>query len=183
MPAPFGHRIHLRWPAHRVAPGIVAALALSALVSTGCGSSSDSGAQGTLPGSTTTTRAAGRHLTGPSAATIRQSTQVVVGGKEVAVPTEIGTTPIAPQIDDGQQIIISAAGLLPARLFSDPKIPVTWTNLTDQPQQVIFDYLPVKSPVIAPGGTFSYTSLSSESIAYHTASGLHGVDTVNPPFA
>jgi hypothetical protein len=181
MPALLRPRMHLRRRPHRVAPGILGALALSALVTTACGSSSDSGAKGSHPGSTTTTSGASRRLTGPSTATIAHSTQVVVGGKEVAVPTEIGTTPIAPQIDDGQQIIISAAGLLPARLFSNPKVPVTWTNLTDQPQQVIFDYLPVKSPVIAPGGTFSYTSLSSESIAYRTASGLHGVDTVNPP--
>ncbi len=100
----------------------------------------------------------------------------------MAVPTEIGTTPIAPNIDDGQQIIISAGGLLPARLFSDPKIPVTWTNLTDQTEQVIFEYLPVTSPPIPPGGSFSWTSPSSQSIAYRTASGLHGVDTVNPPF-
>lgn len=181
MTAPFSRRTHVGRRPYPVAPGVLAALALSALVGTGCGSSG-TGPGLHLGGTTTTTSAAARRLTGPSAATISHSTQVVVGGKQVAVPTEIGTTPIAPQIDDGQQIIISAHGLLPARLFSNPKIPVTWTNLTDQPQQVIFDYLPVKSPVIPPGGTYSYTSLSSESIAYHTASGLHGVDTVNQPF-
>lgn len=100
----------------------------------------------------------------------------------MAVPTEVATHPISATIDDGQQIIIAASGFLPARLFSTPNEAVTWTNLTDEPQQVIFDYLPVKSPVIPPGGTFSWTSASSQSIAYRTASGLHGVDTVNPPF-
>jgi hypothetical protein len=164
------------------APGVVVALVLCALVNAGCGSSSDGGAK--APGATSVTSASvTERPTGPSVSTIAHSTHVMVGGKVAAVPTEIGTTPIAPQIDDGQQIIISASGLLPARLFSNPKVPVTWTNLTNQPQQVIFDYLPVKSPVIAPGGTFSYTSQSSESIAYHTASGLKAVDTVNPPFA
>jgi hypothetical protein len=106
----------------------------------------------------------------------------VVGGKTVAVPTESGTAPIAPQIDDGQQIIISAGGFLPARLLSDPKLPVTWTNLTDEPQRIIFEALPVRSPLIAPGGTWSWTTGSSESIGYRSASGLHGVDTVNQPF-
>ena len=100
----------------------------------------------------------------------------------VAVPTERASHPISSTIDDGQQIIISATGFLPPRLFSKPGIAVTWTNLTDEPQQVIFDYLPVKSPLIPPGGTFSWTSASSQSVAYKTGSGLHGVDTVNPPF-
>lgn len=36
--------------------------------------------------------------------------------------------------------------------------------------------------MIPPGGSFSWTSQSTQSIAYKTASGLYGVDTVNPPF-
>jgi hypothetical protein len=40
----------------------------------------------------------------------------------------------------------------------------------------------VKSPVIAPGGSYSWTSKTSESIAYHSASGLKAVLTINQPF-
>ncbi|HXQ60251.1 MAG TPA: hypothetical protein VN799_09125 [Acidimicrobiales bacterium] len=143
---------------------------MTAIAAAACGSSAPATAPRRPP------------LTGPSVAVIEQARQVTVGGKAVAVPTEIGTHPIAAAIDDGQQIIISAAGFLPHRLFSTPDEAVTWTNLTDEPQVVIFDYLPVRSPVIAPGGSFSWTSHSTQSIAYRTASGLQGVDTVNPPF-
>ena len=128
-------------------------------------------------------RANSARLTGPSIAELRRSSRVVVQGRAVAVPTEEGTTPIAPQIDEGQHIIITARGMLPARLYSQSKEAVTWTNLTDEPQRVIFDYLPVRSPLIPPGGSFSWTSASSQSIAYHSASGLRGVDTVLPPFS
>jgi hypothetical protein len=175
------HRTHRVRRGRRRSPALLhvtGVVVLIAVVGTGCGSSAPTGAK---KSSSDSTVSRGRP-TGPSVAEIARSTHVVIGGNEVAVPTEIGTTPIAPDIDDGQQIIISAAGCLPARLFSTPKVPVTWTNLTDQTQQVIFDYLPVKSPPIAPGGSFSWTSQSSQSIAYHTSSGLHGVDTVNPPF-
>jgi hypothetical protein len=162
-------------------PPVLAAavLAVTAVAGAACGSSAHpSGA----PSSASGTRVTGPPITGPGVARIEQARQVTVGGKTVAVPTEIGTHPISPAIDDGQQIIISAAGFLPRRLFSTPDEPVTWTNLTDEPQRVIFDYFPVRSPVILPGGTFSWTSVSTLSIAYKTASGLRGVDTVNPPF-
>lgn len=175
------HHMHRVRRGRRPSPALLqatAAVVLIAVLGAGCGSSAPAGARQS-PSDSTASR--GRP-TGPSVAEIARSTHVVVRGKDVAVPTEIGTTPIAPDIDDGQQIIISAGGFLPARLFSTPKVPVTWTNLTDQTQQVIFDYLPVKSPPIAPGASFSWTSQSSQSIAYHTSSGLHGVDTVNPPF-
>jgi len=157
---------------------VVGTLGLCAVVSAACGTT-HSGATGST---TTATTSATGHRTGPSVAEIQRSSEVEVGGKQVPVPTEVAGHPISQTIDDGQQIIISAAGFLPARLFSTPDVAVTWTNLTDQPQQVIFDYLPVRSPVIAPGGSFSWTSASTQSIAYRTASGLHGVDTVNPPF-
>jgi hypothetical protein len=119
-------------------------------------------------------------LTGPSVAEISGSSKVEVGGKEVSVPTD-GGRPINPQIADGQQIIISAAGFLPERLYSVPSEAIVWTNLTNQPQQVVFDYFAVTSPVIPPGGTFRYTTPSSESIAYHSKSGLHAVVTILPP--
>lgn len=98
----------------------------------------------------------------------------------MTVPTDEGK-PISANIDDGQQIIISAQGFLPARLYSTNSEAIVWTNLTDQPQQVIFDYFSVKSPIIPPGGTYSYKTPASESIAYRSASGMHAVVTINPP--
>lgn len=119
-------------------------------------------------------------LRGPSAAQIARSTHVEVGGRQVAVPRERPGEAIAAAVDDGQQVVLSARGPLPARLYATPGEAVTWTNLTDEPQRVVFDHFALRSPSIPPGGTFSWTSPASESVAYHTPSGLHGVVVVNP---
>jgi hypothetical protein len=129
---------------------------------------------------TATTAPASYSATGPSAATLASSHAVTVGGKSVTVPTDSGKA-ITAEVDDGQQIIISVGGFLPKRLYSSPSEPLVWTNLTNQPQQVIFDHFAVKSPVLPPGGTFSWSTAASESISYHSASGMHGVITINPP--
>jgi plastocyanin len=105
---------------------------------------------------------------------------VVIGGKSVAVPTDQGKA-ISQVIDEGQQIIISASGFLPAKLYASPSEAIVWTNLTNQPQQVVFDHFSVKSPVIAPGATWKWTTVSSESITYHSISGMHALVIVNPP--
>jgi hypothetical protein len=119
-------------------------------------------------------------VTGPSLATIAGSKTVTVGGKKVAVPTDSGKA-IPPDVGDGQQIIITVGGFLPKRLYATPSAAVVWTNLTDQPQQVVFDHFAVHSQVIPPGGHFSWTSQDSESIAYHSVSGMHAVLVLNPP--
>ena len=61
--------------------------------------------------------------------------------------------------------IITVGGFLPKRLYATPSDLVVWTNLTDQPQQVVFDHFAVRSPVIPPGGKYSWTSPASESIS------------------
>jgi hypothetical protein len=129
-------------------------------------------------GSTTTTTKI--PLTGPSVTQIDASKTVDVGGKTVAVPTD-GGKPIVQGVDDGQQIVISATGFLPERLYSDPGSAIVWTNLTNQPQQILFDAFTVTSPVIPPGGSWSWKTQDSESIAYRSASGLAAVVTVLPP--
>jgi hypothetical protein len=131
-------------------------------------------------GTSTTTSASSSSSTGPSLQEIQASPTVIVAGKKVDVPSD-GGKPINPDIDDGQQVIISAHGFLPARLYSTPAEALVWTNLTNQDQQVIFDHFAVKSPLIPPGGTFSWTSQASESISYHSASGMHAVVVINPP--
>jgi hypothetical protein len=132
----------------------------------------------TSPGSTTTT--AKIPLTGPSVTKIDGSKTVAVGGRTVTVPTD-GGKPIVQGVDDGQQIVISATGFLPERLYSDPGSAIIWTNLTNQPQQILFDAFSVTSPVIPPGGSWSWKTQDSESIAYRSASGLSAVVTVLPP--
>jgi hypothetical protein len=133
--------------------------------------------QGTGSSTSTTEKVA---LSGPTVAEIDGSKTVEVGGKTVKVPTD-GGKPIDSQVDDGEQIVISASGFLPARLYSNPGQAIVWTNLTDQPQQIMFDAFAVTSPVIAPGATWSWKTQDSESIAYHSASGLTAVVTVLPP--
>jgi plastocyanin len=126
---------------------------------------------------TATTTASG--LSGPSDSEIDESSSVTIAGKSVKVPTD-GGQPISSVIDEGQQIIISAAGFMPARLYSSPGQAIVWTNLTNESQKITFDAFSVKSPAIPPGGTWSWTTNDSESIAYHSASGLKAVVTVNP---
>jgi len=119
-------------------------------------------------------------VTGPSVATIAASKTVTVGGRTVKVPTD-SDRPISSSVADGQEIIISVGGFLPQRLYSTPSDPIVWTNLTNQPEQVIFDHFPVTSPMIPPGGTFSWKSAASESVSYHSSLGDHAVVVINPP--
>jgi hypothetical protein len=119
-------------------------------------------------------------LTGPSVSQIETEKTVQVGGRTVTVPID-GNKPINASVDDGQEIVISAAGFLPARLYSNPGEAIVWTNLTDQPQKVMFNAFVVASPVIPAGGTWSWKTQNSESIAYRSDSGLSAVVTVLPP--
>ena len=43
-----------------------------------------------------------------------------------------------------------------------------WTNDTDTPQSIVFDHLPVRSGVIPPGGTYTFTPDTVASITYHS---------------
>jgi hypothetical protein len=165
--------------------GAIAACGTTAKVSVSTSSSTSSPTSAsTTPMTTatsgTTSTTTKVHLTGPTVSQIQGSKTVAVGGKTVTVPTD-GNKPVNPSVDDGQQIIISATGFLPAKLYSNPGSAIVWTNLTNQPQQVMFNAFAVTSPVIPPGGTWSWTTQDSESIAYRSASGLTAVVQVLPP--
>lgn len=175
LPAPGPTRSGASRPGAAVAAGLVGLLALGA-----CGSG-PSGSSGSTSTTSTSPATAAVHVTGPSVQQILHSTQVVVDGKSVAVPYQIGTRPVSPIYDTGQHVLITVGGLLPKELFSARTYPVVWTNLTDQPQQVVFEHLPVTSPVIPPGGTWTFTSVSAQSISYHTHSGMHGVVQIQTP--
>jgi len=73
-----------------------------------------------------------------------------------------------PNFDFGQRVTITADGFRPLWLVSIIHQPVTWTNTTGKPQSIVFDHLPVKSGVIPPGGTYTFTPDSVASITYHS---------------
>jgi hypothetical protein len=101
-----------------------------------------------------------------------------------SVPTEGGRgRPIDPTNDAGQAVIIAKGGyLLPEWLVADYQLPITWTNLSGAPQQIIFDDAPMHSPVIPQGGTFTWTSPGiGISLTYHTATGRHARLTLQNP--
>jgi hypothetical protein len=99
------------------------------------------------------------------------------------VPVERGTRPISPSNDAGQEVIIAKGGfLIPEWLVADFALPITWTNLSGVPQQIIFDDAPVHSAVLPPGGTFTWTSPGyAISLTYHTANGHHARLTLQNP--
>ena len=73
-----------------------------------------------------------------------------------------------PSFDFGQRVTITADGFRPLWLVSIIHQPVVWTNDTDTPQTIVFDHLPVRSGVIPPGGTYTYTPDTVASITYHS---------------
>ncbi len=89
------------------------------------------------------------------------------------IPTERGSRPISATNDAGQQIIIAEHGeLVPELLIADAFLPITWTNLSGQPQQVVFDSGGVVSKIIPYEGTFVWTSPGyAVSFRYHVVGG------------
>ena len=150
---------------------LTAALAVVALICVACGSgpnstSEPSSSSSSQPRATVATTDPGRVVGAPSTPT--------------TVPHERGTRPISPVVDNGQQVIITATGIVPHQLFADEADPVTWTNLSGTTQQLIFTVIPVKSPPIPAGAQFVWQPANAITIAYHTTSGLQGVLTVQP---
>lgn len=170
---------------------IIGLVAVAASLLAACGSNSPKSASTSSTTTTTssesdsqttntTATTAVDGATGPSISTIDSSKSVTVGGKSVTVPVDSGK-PVLPGVDDGQQIAITEGGILPSKLYANPSQAIVWTNLTNQSQQVKFDYFSVTSPVIPPGGTWSWSTQDSESIAFRTTSGMRAVVIVNPP--
>lgn len=99
------------------------------------------------------------------------------------VPVERVGRPINVANDAGQAVIIVKGGYLaPEWLLAEETLPITWTNLSGAPQQVVFDDAPVHSPVIPPGGTFTWKSPGfAVGLTYHTANGHHARLTLQNP--
>jgi hypothetical protein len=100
---------------------------------------------------------------------------VKVDGHKVRVPVEPdGSLPIAGP-GTGDQVVITSGGFAPNHLFARVKVPITFTNLTDQPQQITFEHFSVQSPKIAPGKTWKWTPQTGISIVYQSQSGASGI--------
>ena len=94
-----------------------------------------------------------------------------------APPSPPSAASVDPNFDSGLNIFITSTGFKPHWLVAPYHGTITWHNDTGRPQVIVFDHQPVRSGVIRPGGTFSYTPSVPISIAYHTALGRprHGV--------
>jgi hypothetical protein len=105
-----------------------------------------------------------------------------VAGTSTTVPREVPGRPIDPVVDAGQQIVITAQGFEPARLYANDSVSVVWTNLSGTPQTVSFVAFPIHSAVIPVGGQFVWTpSGAALTMAYRSASGFHGILALQTP--
>ena len=102
-------------------------------------------------------------------------------GPMVTVPSENGVRPIALTCDSGEQILIEPDSFYPRILVANVKAPITWTNLTTSPQEIVFLNSEVRSPLIPPGGKWSYTPPTSLNLHYvDRALGLQATVDFNP---
>jgi hypothetical protein len=156
-----------------------------ALVMTACGSPTAHAGVDTTNAATTTTAGA-TPVGGFVTPEVKYGTgQVGAPDPTTSVPTDRGTDPINPAQDAGQAVIIAKGGyLLPEWLIAEETLPITWTNLSGVPQQVIFDTAPVHSQIIPAGGTFTWMSPHfAINLTYHTAHGHHAQLTLQNPNA
>jgi hypothetical protein len=111
------------------------------------------------------------------------TSQVGPADPTTSVPTERGNRPIDPANDAGQEVIIDKGGYaLPEWLVAEVSLPITWTNLSGAPQQIIFDAAPERSPVIPPGGTYTWKSPGfAINLTYHIANGHKARLTLQNP--
>jgi hypothetical protein len=141
---------------------VVALLLLSA-----CGSTT------TAPTATPTARptaSAGPTATPIPAAPIDGLTLVT----PAAVPTEPAGEPTReaqspdPAFDYGFVIDITPAGFHPNVLVAACCQALTWVNLTDKPNKILFTVELTQSPVIPPGGSWTWIPPNVEAVAYQS---------------
>jgi hypothetical protein len=175
------------WTGYRAA----AALVFGAVVVTisACGAASPRVGQSARRTTTTTTTTTTKTTTASQPAAfvtpeLKYGTgQVGAPDPTTTVPTETGSRPIDPSNDAGQAVIIDTNGyLVPEWLVANVGLPITWTNLSGVAQQVVFNDAPVRSAIIAAGGTFTWTSPGyAVSLRYHTAAGHQAKLTLQNP--
>jgi hypothetical protein len=138
----------------------------------GCSSSNAGGSAG----ATSSTQKTQFHSKLPGAKTLPNGQQyVVVDGKRVILPTELGGAPIDPVRGMGQNVLLTSSGPWPQQLFARSSSPVVFTNVTADPIKITFVSSPVKPFVVPPaGGTGSWKPTGLISMAYKDSRGGSG---------
>lgn len=109
--------------------------------------------------------------------------QAAKASPAASVPTSpVPKSSIDPNIDNGQQILITGHGFLPHWLVSIVDEDVVWWNQTSRVQRIRFENGTVDSGPIKPGDSFSYKPSDSVSIPYASVTNPHvkGVIQVEP---
>jgi hypothetical protein len=100
-------------------------------------------------------------------------TYVSVGGHKVLMPTEKDHEPINAYSAFGQNVIITAKGFEPSKLYAADTAATVFTNLTDTTQEVVFYHFPnaANSGPIPPGGSYSLHYGGAIALVYGNRSG------------
>ncbi|MGC9961453.1 MAG: hypothetical protein ABSE47_06070 [Acidimicrobiales bacterium] len=98
---------------------------------------------------------------------------VTVAGRKVLVPTEDHHEPISGYSSFGQNVIITAHGYEPHKLYAANITPIVFTNLTAATQVVYFHHFPnvSKSRPIRPGSSWSFSYPAAIVVAYGNRTG------------
>jgi len=133
-----------------------------------------------LAGCSTTTGASTSSTTTPSSTALITTTTihyvpqyVSVGGRSVLLPTEEHHNPITSYSGFGQNIILTAKGFSPSKLYAANTAPIVFTNLMDTAQEVVFYHFPnvANSGLIPPGGSYSLHYSAAIALVYGNRSG------------
>jgi hypothetical protein len=100
-------------------------------------------------------------------------TYVTVGGRKLVIPTENGHEPINSYSSFGQNVVITAKGFEPYKLYAASSTSIVFTNLTSTIQEVKFSHFPnVKtSGPILPGRSFSMKYDAAIALVYSNRTG------------
>lgn len=163
---------------HDRPPHVLAAIAVVVAVSTLAACGMAQGQSGTKLAPTTSAPAtSGPSTTTMTATTVDPGYIVPAPPGPTTLPTEDAVTPIRPDFDTGQQVVITAHGFEPLQLSATIGQPVVWTNASGSTQQISIVGL-LRSPRIPPGAQFVWRPTFGGSIAYRSGSGAHALLTL-----
>ena len=157
-------------PRHLPAWAGVVLVALAATVLGGCGGTP---ARTAVPPSSSTTESVPSPR-GVTPATVDPGHIVPAPPGPTTLPTEDPITPIRPDFDTGQQVIITSHGFEPLQLSGAKTEQVVWTNVSGSTQRITIIGGPT-SPAIPPGAQYVWMPNAGGSIAYRSASGFHAL--------
>jgi hypothetical protein len=118
-----------------------------------------------------TSLAAGCVLLAAACTSAAVGTEAIHGSPSPSPSRAVTVQSVDPHFDFGQTIFITSTGFRPAWLVSAVHVPITFRNMTDRPQRIVFDHQPVRSGRIPPGGSWEYTPPLPISMTYHAVRG------------